>query len=254
MKKYTKKIALILALALSLAIAIPALASETTIDGSYELSDIQVIVPQVGTATLNPYKLPVKIYADDADPANDVQGTLIGTMTTPGQIATRPLVGVNMSEIDLNVGATVSGTTTGKFKFATSAPKDSATTNTGLVYLEVKQAGRDLGYSTTADATTVSGGFNGSDVLAELNGWAHKTAYDAKGTDVITVGKKEVSKSEMCKILKGIDNDGDDEIDTPDAKGYFVARLDGSIVKKPKKAWSEGDGFSVKVVWDFEPA
>lgn len=256
MKKYSKKIALILVLVLALTAAIPALAAgSTVIEGTYEVSEVSVIVPDVGTATLNPYGLPVKIKADD-------KTTTVGTLEKPGQIATRPLVGVNMGETDLKVGASVIGKADGNFKFATSAPSATSTANSGLVYLQVKKAG-DLSYSVGGDAqpsTTVCGGFNAAKVIAELNAWNQPDPtkkYDPKAADVLTVGTKAASKTFNTTIAKGRASDDTTigaPIDTPSADGYFVARLVGNIAKKPKKGWSQLDGFEVTIAWEFEPA
>lgn len=246
MKKYSKKIALILVLALALVTAIPALATSTVIDGEYDPIPLSVIVPGNVDAILNPFGLPVKIMADDG-------ATNIGSLTNPGQIATKPLVGVNMSEVDLYVGATVTGTPRGNFKFATSAPSKTATTNTGLVYLQVKASSADLAYSTTVDTTTVCGGFDGTAVLGELNGWALPAKYSASDADKLIISTRESTKSEMCQIKKGIASVSGGDVDTPDAKGYFVARVTGNIVQKPKTAWVTGDGFTANITWEFTP-
>lgn len=250
MKKYRKKIALILVLALTLAIAIPALAAptKTVIDGVYEDPDIQVVIPTAGEAVINPYSLPVKVNADDGT-------TLLGSVTKVSQVATRPLVGVNLSEIDLSVGATVSGTVTGNFKFATSAPSKTSTAKTGLVYLEVKASPDDLSYGVSSDtATTICNGFDGTAVLDALNNWALPAKYSASDKDKVIVNTKAVTKTGMCTIKAGTDSDGDNVIDTPDAGGYFLARLNGNVAQKPKEEWVVADGFTANITWVFEPA
>lgn len=249
MKKYSKKIALILVLALVLATAIPALAAtefKTTIEGAYEDIDLQVLVPTTIQAVLNPYGLPVKIDADD--------GTPLDSLTSPGQIATKPLVGANLTDVNLKVGATVTGTQKGQFKLVTSAPSKTAKTNTGLVYLEMKSAS-NLGYVVDPDtnSATLSNYFDGASVMTEMNKWTLPTKYNSKQHLILSNGKA-TTKSGMCTITAGTASVEGGEIDTVSENGYFMARLTGSIVQKPTNPWVANDGFTAAITWEFEPA
>lgn len=251
MRKHSKKIALILILALTLVAAIPALAANTVVLGQYEIPDIQVVIPTDGEAVINPLKLPVAIKADDGT-------TVIGKLTTdPGQVATRPLIGYNMSEVDLSIGATVSGEPRGDFRLATAKPAASDTTKSGLIYLEVQASTTDLGYvlgqdANTSPATTVCGGLTGTTVLTALDAWSH-TAYNDAANQLV-VGTRPVEKSNMCEIAQATDTDGDGVLDTPAATGYFMARISGDVVPSPTSEWVERDGFKVNITWNIEPA
>lgn len=250
MKKYSKKVALILVLALILATAIPALAATkhtTEITGAYEAQEIAVLVPGSVNAVINPYRLPVKAYLDDGSVYAETE------LEKPGQIATNPIVGANLGKLNLSVGATVIGKPKGNFKFSTSAPTSSTTTNTGLVFLQVKAAGGlNDAYTVDRDASNAISKLDPAKVMAEINKWTPEETYSSKDTDKVLVGTKAASKTGFCTIEAGTAGE-DGEIAAPSAKGYFVARLGGSVVQRPATDWSEEDGFGVSITWIFEP-
>lgn len=247
MKKYSKKIALILVLALTLAIAIPVLAAnsfETVIDGKYQDPTIDVVLT-TGTisAVINPYGLPMDLMADD-------NTTSLGKLKNAQVVTAKPLVGYSMSEVDLNVGATIIGAPTGTFKLASEKPESDSTANTGLVYLEAKTV-NDLGYVTGSDTTTQIGQLTGSKVLTELNGWAKKD-YRESNKDQLLVGTREATQNTLCTLKAAtVAADGTKTIAT--SNGYMLARLSGDIVKAPKVAWVAADGVKVTISWTFEP-
>lgn len=246
MKKYSKKVALILVLTLVLATAIPALAvgRSTTITGEYEDVEIAVSVPSTISATLNPYGLPVKVFADDTT-------TEIATLKTPGQVATQPIVGANLSDIKLSVGASVTATPSGGFSFAQK--KEDVKNKAGMVWLQMQQVKKDLAYQTTPDTETAVCGFTGTNVVTQMNSWKLPTKYSAtdKASLLITSAATGSSKEAMCTLLP-IKNGA------PDPKGgCFMARLVGDIVKKqsdPDNDWDVQDGFTLTITWTFEPA
>lgn len=249
MKKYSKKIALILVLSLTLAIAIPVLAAtdpafQTEIDGKYEAPTIDVVLTN-GTvdAIINPYALPVDLKAED-------NTTSIGKIKNSQIVTAKPLVGYSLSEVDLNVGATVIGVPTGTFRLASEKPEADSTMKTGLVYLEAKTV-NDLGYSTSPDTTTYIGSLKGEKILTELNNWAKKD-YRESNKDQILVGTRQASQSSMCTLKAAtVAADGTKTIAT--TNGYMLARLAGDIVKAPTDEWVAADGVTVTISWTFEP-
>ena len=239
MKKYSKKIALILALSLTLALAIPALAQDTVINGSYQATEIKVSVPTNATAIINPYALPVTINDDNGAPiSKEVENSQI--------VVTQPILGYNWGKIPLSVGASVLGTPKGDFRLALEKPSSDTTTKTGLVFFEIK-TGVDLGYATTPD-TVPLGAFAGEKVVDALNAWT-TPAYKSSAKDQILVGTRAASKSEMV-TLKGVDTTTGE----PVQDSCFIARLNGTIVKAPKEAWVAADGLEVTITWTFEPS
>lgn len=246
MKKYSKKLALILVLSLTLAIGIPALAADgtTEITGTYDPPVVAVLLPGNTTAIINPYGLPVDIYADNG---NDV----VGTMEKNQIVAVKPLAGCNLSKVDLNIGASVIGSPSANFRLATEKPDAESTQKTGLVYLEVK-AVDDLGYSSTPDTALVGkaiGNFDGEKIVNALNGWEKSTFTGEEGSDSQVLVKTTAVKKTGLATLKAADASG-----APVSQSYFVARLGSDIVKAPKEAWANTDKLDVTVTWILEPA
>lgn len=249
MKKYNKKIALILALAVVLALAIPALAAQTEINGSYmdaASNEIHVIVTGQVNAFLNPEGYKADVYGNSGD-------TVVGTLNSSA-VVSRPIVGVNLGNGNVAVKASVNSALKGKFKFATSAPKDTAKTINGLVYLEVSQPTSALGFDATyADtAKTAYGKFDGASVVKAMNDWKHKETIDKKATDIVILKKGLVSGKESLVTLTAANNG------VPVANSYFLARLDGVLGKgdpsKEGKGWSANDGFDAVITWTFSTA
>ena len=70
--KSKKLIAMGLAVVMTLALCVPALAEDTVITGMYKEIQIDVDIPTVGTAVINPYGMPVKAMykaTPEAEPA-----------------------------------------------------------------------------------------------------------------------------------------------------------------------------------------
>lgn len=260
MKKYRNKIALILVLALTLAVAIPVLAQNTVITGAYEDPEIAVLIPTAGEAVINPYKLPVKVTADEPDEANP-----LAAMGSTTQIATRPLVGVNLGQIPLRIGAKISADTTGDFIFSETAPTNKIKTKTGMVYFQLKNPTEiDSSYSFSCDVevdaatnektlkvdgTTVCNGIAYAGVKTALEGW---TATYNKATDLL-VGYATAEKAEMI-VIKEADAATGDPQNTAGSDSYFVARLAGDVVTLPTEEWLESDGFNATITWVIQPA
>ena len=249
MKKYSKKIALILVLALTLAIAVPVLAAQQTIvTGAYEDPVIDVTITATGEvgAVINPYALPWAVQTDN--------GTELASKLKNSQVVVaKPLAAYSMSEVDLKVGAKVLGEVVGdEFRLASEKPESDSTMKSGLVYLEMKTVD-DLGYSNTPDASLCIGDLEGSKIVAALNDWAREPYMESKANQLL-VGTREVSKTGMCTLKAAVDASGNKLTAPATTGGYMVARLSGDMVKAPTIPWKATDGVKVTITWIFEPA
>lgn len=249
MKKFNKKIALILVLTLILAASIPALAaSSTIIMGQYEEPVLSVVIPASGEITLNPLGLPVTLYAEDGK-------TVLGKLNDPGQIATKALIGYSLcEEVDLEVHASVIGEAKGDFKFSADAITSSDDAKLGQVCLQVTNPGKDgNAYTLSLDtnpalSSSVCTGVNGLKALGALNDW-NKAAYTGANNEILigTTANKNDPDTPLCTLDKATD------AKTPSANGYFMARLGGELVKSPKIAWAARDGIKATVTWTIQP-
>lgn len=260
MKKYRIKIALIAALALILTAAVPALAATTTrITGAYEEPDIQVLIPTAGQAVINPYKLPVKVTADEPDDTVELE------VKTGNQIATRPLVGVNLGKVALKVGAKVSAETRGDFRFSSTAIAKTDKTKSGMVYFQLNNPSKVGNGSYTLDCdvetdtttgekslkkttNTVCNGIKFPGVKQALQGW--DSTY-VKADDLL-LGSASVEKLEMAEIA-AVDAAGKPQCSAT-ADSYFLARVAGEVVTLPNEDWRTSDGFTATVTWVIQPA
>lgn len=188
MKKYSKKIALILALTLALSIAIPVLASETHISGSYVQNDGKLINVMITggdvQAIINQKGRDVYLTADDTTTKFEQP------ISASGHITTMPIVGVNMGS-KVKISATVTSTPLGNLKFSTSVPAKLTKNKTtkvdeftdwkedtsAMVFLEVKHE-YGLNYDAQAilygDGSTYNG-FDAEQLLTALSQEEWKT-------------------------------------------------------------------------------
>ena len=266
MKKYSKKVALILALALTLAMAIPALATQTNIQGAYTATGDQVInVAISGGSTVRAMLNPGGFTADIYDIEGDVESGVIGRLEPSGEITTMPIVGINMGGSPVKIRATVTGALNGNFKFASSVPTQKSTT--GLVFLEAMAlpTGKDA-YNLEADVSDDYGypqiTYNRQKTLQVLNDWEHswidqdlyKTGTEGRAekkvfTDGFNALKKtnqwtnntrgdadyhKYYKNEIVVLKKGVAESKQQLCTVAAAKGegeygYFVARLSGRV-------------------------
>ena len=286
MKKYNKKIALILALSLTLALAIPALATSTNISGSYSptgTQQINVVVSGGSTveAILNPGGFTADIYKTSADATVD-KTTVVGSLNASGDITTKPIIGVNLGGSTVAVKASVTSTLKGKFKFGSSVP--SQTSTTGMIFLEALaldpkvKTEYELGYDTTGAGTYYN--FDGAKVVSALNNWKHpelmkelfdtktpagkaeKTAFtkwfnDKKKTNqYVDRDHRDQGYRDEIVVLKKGTVESKQQVCTVPANAYYVARLSGRIGKGDKtkqgKAWTENDGFGAYIIWTFQ--
>lgn len=225
---------------LALSLAVPAFAAgntpmntQTEITATYQKVDIKVIVPQTGTALINPYGLDLKVK----DAANN-------EVTISGQkIVTAPMALQNQTAMNLKVGATVTGTVsaTSDMRFSTEALAADNTTKMAYVYLQA-------GSSTLAgNATTVTA----AAIATAFAGWEAE-AYDA-ATDVI-VSDRGASTENFAVLKAAKMNVTTGEFDEYKNGSIAFVRLAGDCPADPRGGWADTDGFTVNVAYTFAPA
>lgn len=229
--KGKKLLSLALSGILAASLAVPAFATSTNIEGSYEDITIAVLVPQAGTAQINPYGLPVKL-------------TTAGSSITGEQIVTRPLAIANQSEVDLAVSATVTASIKGDLKFIEAAPLADDTSKSAFVYLQMKQE------NTLVETTLATDKKSFAAATIDPLAAAWKQAYDADKDLVLNARDTGASKENMVFLKKATDNGGTMEIS---AGGAAMFRLSGAVVASPREAWTTADGFTSTVAFTFKP-
>lgn len=223
-----------LAGALAVTMAVPAFATNTVIEASYEAPTIEVTLPQTGEALINPYGMPVVLNPDDG--AAD-QASIVGA-----QIVTKPLAITNDSAVDLKVSATVTATAKGDLRLATSKPSSSDTTKSAYVYLQMTNSALDVNSQSTSTGNI--GGLVAKDLAAEVAAWEQKAYTSA--TDLLLSGTAAVTKDDML-VLKASDTNG------AQVGSVGLFRLAGQVVASPRDAWAATDGFEATVAFSFKP-
>jgi hypothetical protein len=233
-----------LAGAMACSLSIPAFAAaknSTSVTATYAEIPIEVTVSDTGTATINPYGLPVKLTVDKT------------TKTVSGQkIVTTPLSIKNNGETDLSVNASVSvknGTKSG-IEFVKQSLTSANTGKQIYAYLEV--AGTTV-TSPVDDATTTLD----EDILTAFttdSTWAtsQKVVLNAdeaqKGEGLATLAAATVATTQ--------DSEGKDVTTvTYNSGSIAVFRIGGEVVKAPADgAWATSDTFTTTIAFTFEPA
>ncbi len=226
-----------LAGALAVTMAVPAFATSTVIEGSYEAPTIEVTLPQTGEALINPYGMPVEL-----NPSATTPSSIVGA-----QIVTKPLAIVNNSAVDLKVSATVTATAKGDLRLATSKPSSSDTTKSAYVYLQMTNSTLDVNNAAGAGADAIAG-MALDDVAEAVAAWEQKAYTSA--TDLLLSGTAAATKNDML-VLKASDTTGANPAAQVGSVGLY--RLAGQVVASPRDAWAEADGFEATVAFSFRP-
>lgn len=236
--------------ALALSLAVPAFAANTTtIEGGYQDIEIAVVVPESGTAQINPYGLPVEVTKSDG--ATKVQ-------ITDRQITSLPLSLKNQGNVPMDVNASLAVLPKGDVVIA--AAKGSAD-KTMKVELEVAGLNDNALKLDSLDPTL-------DDLLLD------KFAADATWANLATANKLAApaaakaatsvtpSKSAAAMATLGAATVADGTV-TYGAKSIALFRLTGDLNAAPTKTvggdtvddpWVEADGFTATVVFSFKPA
>ena len=226
-----------LAGALAVTMAVPAFATSTVIEGTYEEPTIAVTLPDTGEALINPYGMPVEL-----NPSATTPSSIVGA-----QIVTKPLAIVNNSAVDLKVSATVTATAKGDLRLATSKPSSSDTTKSAYVYLQMTNSTLDANNASTgADAIA---GMGLDDVAAAVAAWEQKAYTSA--TDLLLSGTAAATKNDMLVLKASDTTTGSTPAAEVGSVGLF--RLAGQVVASPRDAWAEADGFTATVAFSFRP-
>ena len=237
-----------MASALALSLAAPAFAgaapaadpNTTKVEGAYKEIEINVVVPETGTAQINPYGLPVSISKSDMTTADIVDQ----------KITSLPMSIRNQGTVALDVNATLLAIPKGDVAIA--AAKDTG--KTIAVSLEV--AGLDdAKYKLSTmdptledllvDAFVDDNTWNGAGTLA--------APAVAKGA---TTGTAAKSNAALAVLGAAVDESG---MVTYGNDSIAVFRLTGDVAEEPVKTgnvedpWKETDGFTATIVFKFKP-
>lgn len=235
--------------ALALSLAVPAFASGATpaadpnttkVEGAFKDIEINVVVPESGSAQINPYGLPVSISKSDMTTAD----------ITNQKITSLPLTLRNQGTVDLDVNASLLAIPKGDVAIA--AAKDTG--KTIAVSLEV--AGLDNAkYAVSTMDTTLEDLL--IDAFVDDDTWAGAGTLAApavsKGAATGTAAK---SNAALATLGAATDNMG---MVTYGNDSIAVFRLVGDVAEEPVKAdssedpWKETDGFTATIVFKFKP-
>lgn len=221
---------------LALSLAAPAFAAapntSTIITSTYKATTLSVTVPTTGTASINPYGLPVDLKNSD----NDVVATISGEQITLGA----PLKISNESTVALAVSAKVTGEETGDAKLVSDLSENVTTGENAETPKNV--VARFEAFA----APGIDGGAEADDLLEPFA--ALKSADAVLTASVLT--------DETATTGNLVLREGDGDPDNPLAQDGGVAfiRLSGEVVKNPTTAWATTDGFKATIAFTFEPA
>lgn len=249
--KCKKVVSMAMAGVMTLAMAVPSMAADplqTVITGKYEEITLDVVVMPTGSATINPYEMPVPVMDTNTSPAK-IAGK---TLNTAGKIASQPLAMYNKTNVALNVGATVTAANISEgLELVTKNIGTKATEKQVQVYLEAKQettlASGDVGKSKAAG---VIGDFDGGKLADIFNTWEAST-YNAANTNQVLVNPEAAATKKGLAIMNAGKEEGGKMV--PDTGSFVLYRLGGNCVESPETAWTGTDKFDVNVVFSFTP-
>jgi hypothetical protein len=216
------------------ALAAPAFAAssanQTVVKTTYAEIPISVTVPSSGTATINPYGLPVEVKKNSANAT--------AAKITGHQITTQPLYILNNGDVALSVGATVTTVVTGSLEIVDSKPAADETSKQAMVTVDFQQS------NLTADATLDDS--TKDDLIDEFADWDY-TAYSSTSTTQILLSTDEPASASGLGTAKAMQN-GKYQKD-----GIVEFRLDGYVTEDPEEAWTTKDGFTATIAFTFKP-
>lgn len=225
---------IVLAMVMALSLTVPAFASGTTeIQGTYTPIELNVVVPDSGTAIINPYGLPYNLSTDVA---------VSGQQITTGA----PLVIQNKSVVALDVKAEVTGTASTGVTL-TDGTKDVSGTATAIdfetetdkmlhVVFQAFPAAGVTGENVTDKETLLPkfAGLKDEDAVLEADVRLAADAGPAVGGD----GSLVLKQADADKALQ----DG----------GAAFIRLSGEAAQAA--SWTEADTFTATIAFTFKPS
>lgn len=241
------------ALALSLAAPAFAVGTTTTIEGGYQDMEISVVVPESGTAQINPYGLPVEVTKSDG--ATKVQ-------ITGQQITSLPLSLKNQGNVPMAVSASLTVLPKGDAIIKENAIGATEKGKEINVTLEVAGLNDNALKLDSLDPTLddlLLDKFAADSTWSGLAAASKLAAKDAnKGA---TTGTAAKSTAAMATLGAATVADG---TVTYGAKSIALFRLSGKVNEAPNDGaaapntkdtpWAEADGFTATVVFGFKPA
>lgn len=260
--------------AMALSLAAPAFAAgsdttppanQTVITGTYTAPVIDVTVPQVGAAMINPYGF--DIYLDSEE-------TAANAITGGQQIVTLPMVMQNLSKMDLAVYATVTGADPdGADGPQTIIPLNSTPlandASTSGIKGTTKKAYVGVQMKVIPDATGSADELQATEPYTdEVLTLAHRWTFDAQDTTTPTITVKNGSDTKttwgaptaakgaalgtgvvlpLAKLAASADGE------STAAGGAALLRLTGNCTESPSAEWSSNEGLKVSVAFTFKP-
>lgn len=233
--------------ALALSLTAPAFATSSTITGAFEAVDLSVTISNTGTATINPYGLPIELKSGSGQ-NEQVDATISGEQVT----TVAPLTIANGSAVALAVTAEVTGAELGDAKLVSDLSTEVTDTDTPKNIVARFEAFPAPGFD--GDPTALP--------ADELNvAFAALKSEDAVLTAPVLPADDDGNGQMTTGTL--VLREGTEDGDAQDG-GVAFFRLAGEVVKNPTVAWSEGDstqnpavpadGFTATIAFTFEPS
>ena len=259
--KIKRTLSLVMAMIMALALAVPAFAAdppaapntETTITGAYQEAVIDVVVPQTGTAFINPYGLGTSVSKAATD----------GEVQIKGQIVTAPMYITNNSSLDLDVGASITPALGAKatMKFATSptaGTPDKEETDPDYVAPSTAKAAYVVVQGVASTVASNGEELADADIDKIYEEYAKDATWASAGTsNALTISSTGTAKPvvvDKFATLKAATLDASGTITKHEAGSIMLYRLSGDCTKTPKDAWTADDTFTVKIAFTFAPA
>ena len=254
--------------ALVLSLAAPAFAAtstpagQVTISGTYKDIHISVLVPESGTAQINPYGLPIDFTLSDTITKVSVSGE---------QITSAPLSIRNQGATKLSVNATLAVDTSGtdnavSVKKGALDPANTPADKGKVINLALQVAGlNDNKYAVSSLDTALED--NIIKAFADSATWASAKTLDAETTSANTaLATAPVAKSTSALAVLGASTEAAGGLITYGKDSIAVFRLSGKLNESPTKPattpatgdvddpWTTNDKFAATVVFKFKPA
>ena len=255
----TKRIAATaLSAVMAMSLTVPAFAgatkpnTETEITGTYKEAIIDVLVPQTGTAFINPYGLGTSVTKSTG-----------AEVQIKGQIVTAPMYIVNNSGLDLDVGAVITPALgeNATMKLATASTNgtpDKDETDADYVAPATAKSAYVIAQGVASAVASTGDELADADIDKILDEYALDATWAAAESSApLTVSSTGVAKPvEVTKFatLKKATLDTTGTITKHEAGSVMLYRLTGDCVKSPKDAWAESDTFTVNMAFTFSPA
>lgn len=242
-----KALAVLLALVLTLAMAVPAFAefaaptesdvnvtsymdgAEMEIAGSVQELDVRMIVPTSAEVVFNPYGLTVYLAGKDTpeDTTDDI--------TSSEDVVAAPAYIINLSNIPMQVDATVKGSASGGVTFGTSTTGTTKVANLKLSVYEVES----MTYDSMKAVIDDSGSTSKSEEIAI-------TTAASASKKIAGLASVEFSEDNVLNKLQ-------EKAGTADAMAVAIGVTGDITAPSDKIVWSGEEEITVTVAFTFKP-